>query len=154
MSSGRALVAPTFLLATELRAIHAGGACLFGCLALQVLWAPWHGLMACCHLDFTLWQGPDPSRCLEAPNIIPCMSQPFELMPFACPAFICWVSVGKGRDIELRHQRNPDVVFDCLGPLTGGLQAAWRCCVALSSSSALSLTELCICIFRSYCLSN
>eukprot|EP00891_Asterochloris_glomerata_P005104 jgi/Astpho2/5104/gw1.00073.74.1_t len=31
---------------------------------------------------------------------------------------------GKGRDIELRHQRNPDVVFDCLGPLTGGLQAA------------------------------
>ena len=46
-----------------------------------------------------------------------------------------WVSAGKGRDIELRHQRNPDVVFDCLGPLTGGLQAAWHCSLTLSSQA-------------------
>jgi hypothetical protein len=27
---------------------------------------------------------------------------------------------GEGRDIELRHQRNPDVIFDCVRAVAGG----------------------------------
>ena len=43
-----------------------------------------------------------------------------------CSGGMCALSActGEGRDIELRHQRNPDVVFDYVRAVEG----ACRCC--------------------------
>jgi hypothetical protein len=38
----------------------------------------------------------------------------------------CPVDVGEGRDIELRHQRNPDVVFDYVRAVQGESFLSWR----------------------------
>lgn len=64
---------------------------------------------------------------------------------------------GEGRDIELRHQRNPDVTFDCLASLEGerrgclscllcdGVRtdcASTCCCTAAAAAAAHLVTEL------------
>ena len=36
---------------------------------------------------------------------------------------------GEGKDIELRHQRNPDVLFDCVRQEPGGTRALSQACL-------------------------
>ena len=37
----------------------------------------------------------------------------------SAPSSLPRLLAGEGKDIELRHQRNPDVTFDCLASLPG-----------------------------------
>ena len=43
-----------------------------------------------------------------------------------------WPIAGEGKDIELRHQRNPDVVFDCLRAGSGASFSGICCCKPLA----------------------
>lgn len=59
-----------------------------------------------------------------------------------------WPCAGEGKDIELRHQRNPDVVFDCLRAGSGAPFPETCCCKPLARmadswglSQALHLTR-------------
>jgi len=43
----------------------------------------------------------------------------------------------KGKDIELRHQRNPDVTFDCVRASEGTITASNACSASLQPSRRL-----------------
>ena len=47
------------------------------------------------------------------------------------PTRLAGVHAGDGRDIELRHQRSPDVIFDCVRAVDGAYGAPCACVRAL-----------------------
>ena len=61
----------------------------------------------------------------------------------ACPPGPHCLSAGEGKGIELRHQRNPDVTFDCLAKAEGEWGGGnGHCCPALQCFTCAAAPDL------------